>query len=77
MDLENCIQVQSLIVKKDGSRALYLGTEFNSKEEWIQRIVSRLQSLIIKKDGSRELYIGTEFNSKEEWIQRIVSRYRV
>jgi len=26
MDLENCIQVQSLIVKKNGSIDLYLGT---------------------------------------------------
>ena len=57
MDLEHRIQVQSLILKKNGSREsylgtefnskknesreLYLGTEFNSKEEWIQRIVSR------------------------------------
>ena len=57
MDLENCIQVQSLVGKKNGSIELYLGTgvnrkkigsielylgtKFNSKEEWIQRIVSR------------------------------------
>ena len=35
LDLKNCIQVQSLIVKSNGSRELYLGTEFNSKDEWI------------------------------------------
>ncbi len=32
MDLKNCILVVSLIVRKTGSRELYLGTEFNSKE---------------------------------------------
>ena len=35
LDLKNCILVQSLIVKSNGSRELYLGTEFNSKDDWI------------------------------------------
>ena len=60
MDLKNCILVVSLIVRKTGSRELYLGTDFNSKEngskelylgsefnrkeDWIQRIVSRYRN---------------------------------
>ena len=35
LDLENCLQVQSLKVKKNGLKELYLGSEFNSNEEWI------------------------------------------
>ena len=82
LDLKNCIQVQSLIVKSNRSRELYLGTEFISKEEWIQRIVNRykvqkerrlnlenckqVQGLEGKKNGSRKLYLGTGFNSKEK-----------
>ena len=66
MDLENCFQVQSLIVKKNEFRESYLGAEFNSKEEWIQRIVSRYKGFIVSQNGSRELHLGTEFNSREE-----------
>ena len=41
MDLENCLQVQSVKVKKNGLKELYLGSEFNSNEEWIENIESR------------------------------------